>query len=179
MGTLRYEEKEKELIREIIKGISGLDYRGLLSYVIHQEMKKAEMYNTLSLLSEEVTWDQRVANLFKVMYRDSVRNAEALLEVFKKKFPGENPQEPEKRFLEVELSEGHLRELAYRGNLEEILEHMIEIEKLTAEIYRHLIEKISDEDVKGLLLSLSETGTERIKKLGAVLSSVGERKRKK
>ena len=179
MGTPRYGEKEKELIREIIKGISGMDYRDLLSYTIHQEMKKAEMYNTLSLLSEEVTWDQRVANLFGAMYRDSVRNAEALLEVFKAKFPGENPQEPEKRFLEVELSEGHLRELAYRENLEEILGHMIEIEKLTAEIYRHLMEKTSDENIKGLLLSLSNAGMERMRNLEAVLSSIQEEKGKK
>ncbi|MDV3104467.1 ferritin family protein [Thermococcus waiotapuensis] len=144
MAKPGYGQGERETLRELIKKIEGLDYRALLSYLLNQEMKKAEMYNTLRLLSGEAVWDQRVTGLFKIMYEESVGNAERLFETFRREFPGENPADSGSRFLEIQLSEDRLRELVYRGNLEEILEHMIETEKLTAEIYQYLVEKTED-----------------------------------
>ncbi|WP_157722418.1 ferritin family protein [Thermococcus gorgonarius] len=176
MATPRYGQGERETLGGSIEEIEGLDYKALLSYIINQEMKKAEMYNTLRLLSKDAVWDQRVTRLFKVMYEESVGNAERLLETFRKEFPGKNPADSGGHFLEVQLSEDRLRELAYSGNLEEILEHMIGAEKLTAEIYQYLMEKSENEKVKELLRSLSEVGLERARNLEEVLSSLQQEK---
>ncbi|WP_010478059.1 hypothetical protein [Thermococcus zilligii] len=129
MATPGYGQGERETLRELIEEIGGLDYRALLSYLLNQEMKKAEMYNTLRLLSGEAVWDQRVTGLFKVMYEESVGNAERLFETFRREFPGENPAEIYQYLMEKtedEKVKGLLRGLSEAGlerarNLEEVL----------------------------------------------------------
>ncbi|MDI3475992.1 MAG: hypothetical protein PWQ79_1386 [Thermococcaceae archaeon] len=171
----QYRPNEREKLRKIIDELSRLDYKELLSYWIVQETRKAEMYNSLSQLSEEVIWDERVSRLLKWLYEESINQAQLLLKAFKEQFHQEKPPQIEMPSLEIELSEERLRNMVYRGNLQQVLDHLLEIESLAREVYRHLEEKATNSEVRELFSKLSKRCEERIKSLETLYSAVLEK----
>ncbi|NJF24421.1 rubrerythrin [Thermococcus sp. Bubb.Bath] len=172
MSGISYRAAEMERLGEIIDIVSRLDYRELLTYWTRQEMKKAEMYHFLHQLNGDVSWDERVSRLFGKLYEESLGQAEELVETFKKQFPYEKMAESGVPSIEVELSKEMLRELVYQGNFGELLEYLLGLEGLAIEVYSHLAENATDSNVKGLLLKLSQAGTEHYNKLKELRSTV-------
>ncbi|KUH32752.1 rubrerythrin [Thermococcus celericrescens] len=158
-------EGEKARFREILTAISNLNHRELLAYWMDQEVKKAEMYHKLYQLSHDVNWDKLLSELFFQLYKDSLRHAEALLGVFKGMFPTESPPKVNLPALEVELSEERLRDMIYHSDLRDILEYLMETEKLAHDVYRYLAEKTEDENSKATLIWLSNIENDHYQKL--------------
>ncbi|WP_232473411.1 ferritin-like domain-containing protein [Thermococcus thioreducens] len=166
MGKVRYRtEGEKARFKKILEAISKLNHMELLSYWMEQEVKEAEMYYKLYQLSKEVNWDERVSKLFYQLYKESLGHAETLLRMFHEMFPGKKPPKISLPALEVELSEEQLRDMAYRGDVKDILEYLMGTERLAHDVYRYLSDKAVDEDSKATLIWLANIENGHYQKL--------------
>lgn len=149
-------EEEKSEFRRILEAISKLGIKELLAYWMNQEMEEAEMYYKLSAMSKDVNWDERISKLFMEMYRESMEHAETLLKLYREIYPDEEVPKVDLPSLEVELSEGQLKDLVYHGKLREILKHLMDTEKIARDVYLYLAEHASDEKAKETFLWLAD-----------------------
>ncbi len=140
----------KENIKEVINTLLGMSAREVLAYWISQELKEAELYHELYEMSKEGTWDETISRLFYQLYLESLEHAETALKEFNGRFEGALSS-PELPPIKVEYLEKKLKGIVYKRNLREILEVLIETEKMTAEIYRRLGSKAEDEEKRTFL----------------------------
>ncbi|WP_456395591.1 ferritin family protein, partial [Thermococcus sp.] len=141
-------ESSRNRLREIISELLKMDSRGIMSYWVSSEFRKAEMYYRLYEVSKEITWDKRISQVFFKLYNESLGHAESLLNMYKKMFHGEKPVLVELPSLEVELSKERLEEMLKQGRLKDLFEILMESEKSAAEVYTYLAKNAGDSDVR-------------------------------
>ncbi|MDK2913889.1 MAG: hypothetical protein PWQ79_804 [Thermococcaceae archaeon] len=161
-------ESVKATLREILKRMSEMNVREILSYWIEGELDEAEMYEHLANVSKEVVWDPEIPEVFLKLSEDSLQHAETLLKVYRKLFPGENLVEVDLPAVEVVLSKDKLTDFLNSGRLEDLFDILMETERLTMEIYRYLSDIAKDPQVKEVAKWLADIEEEHYNHLRKV-----------
>ncbi|WP_297513892.1 rubrerythrin [Thermococcus sp.] len=154
-------------VDEVLKELSRLGPKEILSHIITQELKRAELYYELYEMSGEVTWDQRVPRLFKHLYENSLKRAEGYVNLFRELFPGESLEPPKVDTPGPKILKDRLWRLVYSGNVGEIIEYLIQFEDLSDRILTRL-EGLLSEDAKEALSrarALENTNRELLREL--------------
>ncbi|WP_148882476.1 ferritin-like domain-containing protein [Thermococcus aciditolerans] len=133
-----FSDAEKEELGEIIKKLKTLDERSILSYWISAEIDEAEMYNRLANVAEEYSWDERIPQLFRTLAEESLNHAGILLEEYKRRYRGASLVEVDIPSLETDIGLNSLEEHLRNGNIEEVLEVLMESEKMARDVYAYL-----------------------------------------
>ncbi|NJE55159.1 rubrerythrin [Thermococcus sp. 21S9] len=140
---------------EVLRELARLGPKEVLSHLIAQELKRAELYYELYEMSGEVTWDQRVPRLFKRLYENSLRRAEEYVKLFRELFPEESPEPPKIDAPGPRILKDRLWKLVYSGNVGEIIEYLIQLEDLSERILTRLEHSLSgNEEVKHVINSV-------------------------
>nr|WP_277346764.1 ferritin family protein [Thermococcus sp. 21S7] len=127
----------------------------MLSYWIGAEIDEAEMYNALAKKAEEYSWDSRVAALFRALAKESLNHAESLLTEYRQIYGGDALVDSDVPSIEVELSSEELEEYVRSGRLSDLIEVLMEGEKIARDIYAYMAERASG-SLRETLLKLSE-----------------------
>lgn len=158
----------KKNMRIILEKLPSLSLKEILSYWIQGEADEAEMYYRFYELSKETTWIEELPELFYMLYQESAEHAERLFRVYKKIFPEEKPVSVDLPNLEVVLAFEDLRRLLKNGRLKEVLDILMENEKMTKEVYEYVFKVTENPEVRDVALWLAgieEQHYNRLKKL--------------
>ncbi len=138
----------KDIIQDFVAKLGRLSPKELLSYAIKNEREEAEYYAKLAEKVRKLS----VRALFIKMSDESRAHEKALLSLFEKLFPGENPVEVEIPPVEVlpfysefESVESYL----------EALKYCMMSELLAKSVYEGLAKIAPDEDTKELAMALA------------------------
>ncbi|WP_456454096.1 ferritin family protein [Thermococcus sp.] len=166
-------ESSRNRLREIISELLKMDSRGIMSYWVSSEFRKAEMYYRLYRVSKETTWDERISEVFFSLYMESIGHAEKLLGLYKKMFPGEKPVPIQLQSLEVEMSEYKLEEMLKRGRISDLFGILIGSEETAAELYNYLMEHAGDSDLREILAHLAQSADGYSQRLREIYAALG------
>ncbi|WP_297536350.1 hypothetical protein [Thermococcus sp.] len=123
---------------KVLKKLVKLGPEDILSHLIAQELKRAELYYELYEISGEITWDQRVPKLFKHLYENSLARAEEYVKLFRELFPGGSPNPPKIDAPGPEILKERLWKLVHSGNVSEIVEYLLQLEGLSERLLTRL-----------------------------------------
>ena len=140
-------------VDDVVDELSRLGPEGVLSHLISQELKRAELYHELYELSMEVTWDERVPKLFKILYENSLKRAEEYVNLFHELFPGKPIEPPAIKAPGPRILKDRLWKLVYSGNVGEVIEYLLQVEELFDRILEKLEGSLSG-DSKAVLLNI-------------------------
>ncbi|WP_297439124.1 ferritin family protein [Thermococcus sp.] len=160
-------DKDKRTVREIVAELKKLDGQTLFSYWISAELDEAEIYNALAKRTREYIWDQRIPALFEKLARESAEHAEILLREYKKRYKNEGLVKTNVPSIEIELSLDDLVEYIKKGRLDDLIEILMESERIAKDLYTYLAGETSG-DTKELfehLARIEEGHYEKLKEL--------------
>ena len=160
-------EEQRTHLQGIIRKLETLDEKSLISYWIKAEIDEADMYRKLAEKAKEYSWDQRIPALFLKLAEDSLKHAEILLREYKNRYHGEKLVEVDVPSIEVEITEEDLENYLRRGRLKDLLEILMEGEKLAMEIYQYLAGRSEGELAKAFrsLARIEEKHYQKLREL--------------
>ncbi|WP_297520528.1 ferritin family protein [Thermococcus sp.] len=170
---VEFSEEEKGTIRGIVELLGKLDKRSLMSYWINSEFEEAGIYNGIAKRFAYYGWDPRVPKLFEELAKESLNSAEALLMEYKSIYGNAPLTRPEMGSITLKLSRGKLEDYLQNGRLRDLVEILMEGEKLASEIYEYLAEN-SKGELRGMLRRLASIENGHYLRLKALMDSLEE-----
>ncbi|QDA31103.1 rubrerythrin [Thermococcus indicus] len=149
-----FSNNEKRELKEIIGRLSNLDERSVLSYWISAEIDEAEMYNRLANIAEEYSWDERIPIIFRKLAEESLNHAEILMAEYKRRYRGAELVSVDVPGIETGLGLRELEEHLRNGRIGEVLEVLMENERMARDVYSYLSEN-SDEGTREIFRNLA------------------------
>lgn len=136
------------VVQEFVEKLGKLSAKELLSYAIKNEREEAEYYSELAGKVRKLS----VRALFAKMSDDSRAHEKALLRIFEKLFPGENPLDVD--IPPVEVLPFYEKMESVESYLEALRYCMLS-ELLAKSVYEGLASVAPDEDTKELAMALA------------------------
>ena len=163
--------EDKEALREIIEKLSGLDRKSLMSYWINSALEEAETYNEIARRIEYYGWDPRIPTLFEELARGALNSAEAFLEEYKRTYGNSSLAEIEVEGIPLRFSREKLNDYLRNGRLEDLLETLMDSEKLASEVYSYLSEN-SEGERREMFARLASIEHEHYLRLKSIMESL-------
>ncbi|WP_297548153.1 ferritin family protein [Thermococcus sp.] len=138
-------------VEEIIEQLKRLNYEEALAYWIASEREEAEFYCQLAERARNLGLPESLVETFEKLSRDSEKHAKELTKEFRTSFGREPSTDiPPLEVLPV------LTKLERADQVREVIETAMESELIAMNAYKALAEKVEDERLKKLYLTLAD-----------------------
>ncbi|WP_297512366.1 ferritin family protein [Thermococcus sp.] len=138
-------------VEEIIERLQKLSYEEALAYWIASEGEEAEFYRKLAERAKNLGLPESLVETFLKLSRDSEKHAQELTRQFRASFG----REPLTKLPPIEVLPV-LDRFERADQVREVLEAAMESELIAMNAYKALAEKVEDERLRELYLTLAE-----------------------